>query len=75
LSGNYVTPVNLGSDSDSEYSDDDGIYDLSPDEDELLLDDSDEEDEDEELDSEEDQLDDLGDRIQEITYPAILPPH
>lgn len=68
MSGNYVTPVNLDSDSDSEYSDDDGIYDLSPDEDELLLDDSDEEDEDEGLDSEEDELDDLGDRIQEIRY-------
>src|SRR5579862_5466172 len=72
LSGNYVTPVNMDSDSDSDYSDDEGIYDLTPDEDELLLDDSDEEDEDEDLDSEEDELDDLGDRIQEITY-SLLP--
>lgn len=59
------------SDSDSDYSDDEGIYDLSPDEDELLLDHSDEEDEDEDLDSEEDELDDLGDRIQEITYSRL----
>lgn len=63
LSGNYVTPVNMDSDSDDD-SDDEGIYDLSPDEDELLLNDSDEE-----LDSEEDELDDLENRIQEITYP------
>ncbi len=62
----------MDSDSDSDYSDDEGIYDLTPDEDELLLDDSDEEDEDEDLDSEEDELDDLGDRIQEITY-SLLP--
>jgi hypothetical protein len=59
LSGNYVTPMNL--DSESEYDDEDGEYeyDLSPDEEELLLDDE---------DSEEDELDDLNGRIEEITY-------
>jgi hypothetical protein len=54
LSGNYVTPLNLdGSDSDSDEEGD--LYDLSPDEDELLED-----------DSEADELDDLDDRITEI---------
>jgi hypothetical protein len=72
LSGNYVTPVNLDSDSDSDYSDDEGLYDFSPDEDELLLDDSDDEDEDEEADSEVDELDDLVNRIQEIRYSAVV---
>jgi hypothetical protein len=56
----------MESDSDSDY-DDEGIYDLSPDEDELLLEDDDEDSEDEE-DSEEDELDDLAERIEEITY-------
>jgi hypothetical protein len=54
----------MESDSDSDYDDydDEGIYDLSPDEDELLLEDDDENSEDE--DSEEDELDDLEARIQ-----------
>jgi FK506-binding nuclear protein len=55
LSGNYVTPLPTGSDSE-DSDDEDGIYDLSPDEDELL-----------EEDSEEDELDDLDGRITEIT--------
>jgi hypothetical protein len=53
----------MESDFDSDYDDDEGgIYDLSPDEDELLL-----EDDDEDSDSEEDELDDLEGRIQELT--------
>lgn len=54
---------------DSDYDDEDGIYDLSPDEDELLLEDDDEEEDDseDEGDSEEDELDDLAGRIEEIT--------
>jgi FK506-binding nuclear protein len=57
LSGNYVTPLPTGSDSE-DSDDEDGIYDLSPDEDELdeLVDE----------DSEEDELDDLDERITEI---------
>jgi hypothetical protein len=57
----------MESDSDSDYDDEDGIYDLSPDEDELILEDDDEDSEDEE-DSEEDELDDLAGRVEEITY-------
>ena len=49
----------MESDSESEYDDDGDMYDLSPDEDELLLE--------EEEDSEEDELDDLDGRIEEIT--------
>ena len=68
LSGNYVTPLNMDSDSDSEYDEDeDELYDESPDEDELLLEDEDDLLEDDDEDSEEDELDDLNGRIEKIT--------
>ena len=56
-------------DSESEFDeDDDELYDLSPDEDELLLEDDYDED-----DEEEDELDDLDGRIEEIAYiPNLL---
>ena len=59
LSGNYVTPLNMDDESDSEFDEDeDELYDESPDEDELLLEDE---------DSEEDELDDLDGRIEDIS--------
>jgi FK506-binding nuclear protein len=64
LSGNYVTPLNMESDSESEFDDEEGLYDLSPDEDELLLEDDDSE-EDELDDIDEDELNDLKNRIEE----------
>jgi len=65
LSGNYVTPIPVDSDDDSDLEDDEE-YDLSPDEDEL---DDLYEDESEISDlDDEDELDDLEGRIEEITY-------
>jgi len=68
LSGNYVTPLGENSEDESEYDSEEDFYDLSPDEDELLLEEGDSDfDEDEEEGSDEDELDDLQGRIQEIT--------
>ena len=63
LSGNYVVPPGDDDDSEFDEDEDDELYDLSPDEDELMLEDDDSEDE-----EEEDELDDLEGRIEEITY-------
>lgn len=72
MSGNYVTPLNMESDSDSEYDEEGGLYDLSPDEDELLLEDDDDSEEDELDDLDEGELNDLEGRIEEIVYRTQL---
>lgn len=71
LTGNYVTPLHMDSESeDSDYMDEDE-YDLSPDEDELLLDDDDDDEDEDEDEDEEDELDDLEQRIEEIAYNCV----
>ena len=62
----------MESDSDSEYDEEEGLYDLSPDEDELLLEDDDDSEEDELDDLDEDELNDLEGRIEEIMYRTQL---
>jgi len=63
----------MESDSESEFDDEEGLYDLSPDEDELFLEDDDSE-EDELDDIDEDELNDLKGRIEEIEETTYCRP-